>query len=80
MPKKQTERRHDSTPAASVPNEAPGDRDWSEEVVDLKRRSGAVRRLLKKLYPNAHCELDFRNPFELLCATILSAQCTDVQV
>lgn len=31
-------------------------------------------------YPDAHCELDYRNPFELLCATILSAQCTDVRV
>lgn len=35
---------------------------------------------LKTLYPDAHCELDYRNPFELLCATILSAQCTDVRV
>jgi endonuclease-3 len=35
---------------------------------------------LKALYPDAHCELDFRNPFELLAATILSAQCTDVRV
>lgn len=32
------------------------------------------------LYPDAHCELDFRSPFELLCATILSAQCTDKRV
>jgi endonuclease III len=31
-------------------------------------------------YPDAHCELDYRNPFELLCATILSAQCTDKRV
>ncbi len=31
-------------------------------------------------YPDAHCELDHRNPFELLAATILSAQCTDVRV
>jgi endonuclease-3 len=31
-------------------------------------------------YPDAHCELDYRTPFELLCATILSAQCTDVRV
>lgn len=31
-------------------------------------------------YPDAHCELDFRTPFELLAATILSAQCTDVRV
>jgi endonuclease III len=35
---------------------------------------------LKALYPDAHCELDHRNPFELLIATILSAQCTDVRV
>ena len=35
---------------------------------------------LKVEYPDAHCELDYRNPFELLCATILSAQCTDVRV
>jgi endonuclease-3 len=31
-------------------------------------------------YPDAHCELDHRNPFELLAATILSAQCTDARV
>ncbi|MDB4877182.1 MAG: endonuclease [Gemmatimonadetes bacterium] len=31
-------------------------------------------------YPNAHCALDFRNPFQLLIATILSAQCTDKRV
>jgi endonuclease III len=31
-------------------------------------------------YPDAHCALDFRNAFELLCATILSAQCTDKRV
>lgn len=37
------------------------------------------RRLLK-LYPDAHCELDHRNAYELLAATILSAQCTDVRV
>ena len=36
-------------------------------------------RLLAK-YPDAHCALDFRNAFELLCATILSAQCTDTRV
>jgi len=35
---------------------------------------------LKAEYPDAHCELDFRTPFELLAATILSAQCTDVRV
>jgi endonuclease-3 len=35
---------------------------------------------LPKVYPDAHCELDFRNPLELLIATILSAQCTDKRV
>ena len=35
---------------------------------------------LQATYPDAHCELDHRNAFELLCATILSAQCTDVRV
>lgn len=35
---------------------------------------------LKRTYPDAHCELNFSNPLELLVATILSAQCTDKQV
>lgn len=36
--------------------------------------------ILKEMYPDAHCELNYRNPFELLIATILSAQSTDRQV
>ena len=39
-----------------------------------------VFKRLKKLYPDAHRELNHSNPFELLIATILSAQCTDVRV
>lgn len=35
---------------------------------------------LKRTYPDAHCELNFSNPLQLLIATILSAQCTDKQV
>jgi endonuclease-3 len=35
---------------------------------------------LRKTYPNAHCELNFTTPLELLVATILSAQCTDKRV
>jgi endonuclease-3 len=35
---------------------------------------------LKELYPDARCALEYRNAYELLCATILSAQCTDVRV
>jgi endonuclease III len=39
-----------------------------------------VAKLLAKEYPDADCELDFRNAYELLVATILSAQCTDIRV
>ncbi|MBA3672795.1 MAG: endonuclease III [Gemmatimonadaceae bacterium] len=38
-----------------------------------------LERLLDR-YPDAHCALDHQSPFELLCATILSAQCTDKRV
>ena len=37
-------------------------------------------RVLTKSYPNVRCELDFKNPFQLLVATVLSAQCTDKRV
>jgi endonuclease-3 len=43
-------------------------------------RAQALCEILPEIYPDAHCELNFSNPLELLVATILSAQCTDVQV
>jgi len=43
-------------------------------------RAAEVFDLLAREYPDAHCELDFRTPFELAVATILSAQTTDVRV
>ncbi|HTA11563.1 MAG TPA: endonuclease III [Streptosporangiaceae bacterium] len=43
----------------------------------LVRRARRINRELAALYPDAHCELDFTNPLELLVATILSAQTTD---
>ena len=43
-------------------------------------RARELFRLLPATYPDAHCELDYRNPLELLVATILSAQCTDKRV
>src|ERR1700747_1373423 len=46
----------------------------------LKEHAAAVIAQLRKIYPDAHCELDFTNPLELLVATILSAQCTDKRV
>ncbi len=39
-----------------------------------------VLKALKQHYPEAHCALDYQNPFQLLIATILSAQCTDERV
>ena len=45
-----------------------------------KRRAAAILRRLAKAYPEAKCSLSFGNPLELLVATILSAQCTDIRV
>lgn len=43
-------------------------------------RLGEVLEILARTYPDAHCELNFSTPLELLVATILSAQCTDARV
>ena len=45
-----------------------------------KERVARLVKALPVVYPDAHCELDFRTPLELLVATILSAQCTDKRV
>lgn len=45
-----------------------------------KKRINKIFSLLKKEYPNTKPQLDYSNPFELLIATILSAQCTDARV
>lgn len=47
---------------------------------DKTARTSEVITRLKKAYPEAHCALNHTTPFELLIATILSAQCTDVRV
>jgi endonuclease III len=44
------------------------------------RRARRINKVLAETYPDAHCELDFTSPLELLVATILSAQTTDVRV
>jgi endonuclease-3 len=51
-----------------------------ESKEHLRERTKKIFSRLAKLYPEAHCALDFTNPFELLVATILSAQCTDARV
>ncbi|MEO8429417.1 MAG: endonuclease III [Verrucomicrobiota bacterium] len=52
-------------------------RESHRSKIERLRKTLAV---LESTYPNAHCELNFTNPLELLIATILSAQCTDKQV
>lgn len=47
---------------------------------DRAARACRINGILAQLYPDAHCELTYRSPFELLVATVLSAQCTDVRV
>ena len=47
---------------------------------ELKQRVRKIIRLLKRAYPDAKCSLNHANAFELLIATILSAQCTDARV
>jgi endonuclease III len=49
-------------------------------IPDRKKRTAEIIKRLKKAYPDAHCALNHTSPFELLIATILSAQCTDERV
>lgn len=51
-----------------------------EPPEQLRRRARSIVRILAHLYPDARCALDYENPLQLLVATILSAQCTDVRV
>src|ERR1035437_7878443 len=53
----------------------------SRETAAAKyERTQKILSALKRIYPGAHCELNFSNPLQLLVATILSAQCTDKRV
>ncbi len=51
-----------------------------ESLKEKKERTAVIMKGLQQAYPDAHCELDHTSPFELLIATILSAQATDKQV
>lgn len=70
--------------AVTTPSNPKGLRDipFTLPEVDAseKRRAKAILAALRERYPDAHCELDYSTPHELLIATILSAQCTDVAV
>ena len=45
-----------------------------------RKKARAIYRILTKTYPEIRCELDFKNPLELIVAVVLSAQCTDKRV
>jgi endonuclease-3 len=51
-----------------------------ESQAERRRRAQRIVRALARAYPDAWCALQFETPFQLLVATILSAQCTDVKV
>ncbi|MCL2585124.1 MAG: endonuclease III [Streptosporangiales bacterium] len=51
-----------------------------ESRIALVRRARKINRVLAETYPDAHCELDYASPFQLLVATVLSAQTTDKRV
>ena len=67
--------RKNTNPAAKHPSKRSRKRG-----PDLKAHALEILARLKKEYPDAHCELDFETPLQLLIATILSAQCTDKRV
>jgi endonuclease-3 len=70
------------TPKKPAPNAAaksPAKRK-KKKGAELKAHALEILKRLKAEYPDAHCELDFQNPLQLLIATILSAQCTDKRV
>jgi endonuclease-3 len=63
-----------------MPSASPRRRRSRPRSRDLQPAAAGIIEVLKRTYPDAHCELIFSNPLELLVATILSAQCTDKQV
>ncbi|MGW8766952.1 endonuclease III [Streptomyces sp. NPDC055815] len=67
-------------PAAAVKSAKPAAGAKPESRLAMVRRARRINRELAEVYPYAHPELDFRNPFELLVATVLSAQTTDLRV
>ncbi len=64
----------------SKPTPPPSEAGTAESRLALVRRARAIYRVLGETYPDAHCELDFTTPLQLLVATILSAQSTDRRV
>ncbi len=76
MPARKTVKTTGQKPSQRAPSVARSPRTRAEK----QHLADIVLKRLTNEYPNAHCALDHRNAFELLAATILSAQCTDVRV
>ena len=66
--------------ATQVPSRQRTRRFQKETRLGLVRRARRMDRVLAETYPDAHCELNFANSFQLLVATVLSAQTTDSRV
>jgi len=73
MPRKTRDTRHE-TRTKKRPRAA------KRGIKATPERAAEIYKRLEEHYPNAHCALDFKTPFQLLVATILSAQCTDKRV
>ena len=74
MPRKTKDTRHTTRDKKRAPAKK------KARVRPSPERAAEIYRRLVEHYPDAHCALDFTNPFQLLVATILSAQCTDKRV
>jgi endonuclease-3 len=62
------------------PKQASARKPARESLASLRRRALEIIARLRRAYPDAHCELNYGDPYQLLVATILSAQCTDARV
>ncbi|MEU0051499.1 endonuclease III [Streptomyces sp. NPDC006184] len=90
--KKVAKKAAEKTASAKKPAERPAEKAAAEKVASaggpaggesrtaLVRRARRINRELAEVYPYAHPELDFESPFQLLVATVLSAQTTDLRV
>ncbi|WP_420903034.1 endonuclease III domain-containing protein, partial [Streptomyces hirsutus] len=69
-----------SRSAAGAKSAAAAEPPAAESRIALVRRARRINRELAEVFPYAHPELDFENPFQLVVATVLSAQTTDLRV
>jgi endonuclease-3 len=76
-PKKKAATKKEAKPSQAQPRQGQKAKPAGK---DTAKRVTAMIEVLNREHPDARCQLDFTTPFELLIATILSAQCTDVMV